>query len=507
MELTWARAARRRWPGRAAGLRAARRAARRPGRGLPAQHPRGARGLPGHRQPRRGVVVVRPGVRRAQRRRPASARSSRRCCSPSTATATAAGPSTARDEVAAHPRRAADARATSCAVPYLDARRGARRRTRLGELLAGTRRCAFEAVPFDHPLYVLFSSGTTGLPKAIVHGHGGIIARAPQGAGPAPRPRTRRPLLLVHHHRLDDVELPRVGPARRRGDRALRRRPGLARPGHAVGARRGPSAHRRSARARRSSWRAARRGSARRRGSTSRAARRRLDRRAAPGRGLRVGARGRGPTSWWRRSAAAPTSAPRSSGRARWCPVRAGEIPCRCWAPRWRPSTPTGQPVVGAAGRAGGHRADALDARGVLGRRRRLALPRRLLRATYPGVWRHGDWITITERGRASSPAAPTPRSTAAACAWARASSTRVVEAAPGCATASWCTSRTPTAGAGELLLFVALAPGVGARRRPPGPADRRAAHRAVAPPRARPHRARCRPSPARCRARSSRCR
>jgi acetoacetyl-CoA synthetase len=34
---------------------------------------------------------------------------------------------------------------------------------------------AFERVPFDHPLYILFSSGTTGLPKAIVHGTGGIL--------------------------------------------------------------------------------------------------------------------------------------------------------------------------------------------------------------------------------------------------------------------------------------------------------------------------------------------
>ena len=43
------------------------------------------------------------------------------------------------------------------------------------DLLAEPGELEFDPVAFDHPLYVLFSSGTTGLPKAIVHGHGGQL--------------------------------------------------------------------------------------------------------------------------------------------------------------------------------------------------------------------------------------------------------------------------------------------------------------------------------------------
>lgn len=61
-------------------------------------------------------------------------------------------------------------------LPYLDVSGSAPPESvSWDELEAEGGELAFEAVSFDHPLYILYSSGTTGRPKSIVQGHGGML--------------------------------------------------------------------------------------------------------------------------------------------------------------------------------------------------------------------------------------------------------------------------------------------------------------------------------------------
>ena len=209
------------------------RRARRPRRRLHAEHPRDDRRLPRHREPRRGLVELLARLRRAQRRRPLRPDRAEGAADRRRLPLRRQGPRPQRAD-RARPGRDALARA------HGDARLPRRRRGRLGRGVPGHRRGARVRAralrpPDVGPLLVGHDRPAEG-DRALAGRH---PHRAPQEAPPARRRAGGRPRLLVHHHRLDDVELPRRHAAHRRLDRALRRQPGHARHGRAVGPRRG----------------------------------------------------------------------------------------------------------------------------------------------------------------------------------------------------------------------------------------------------------------------------
>lgn len=315
------------------------------------------------------------------------------------------------------------------------------------------------AVPFDHPLYILFSSGTTGLPKPIVHGHGGILLEHVKALalhtdlGPGDRfcwytttgwmmwnylvsglavgaaivlfdGSPTWPSLDTIWALAADAEATYLGLSAPliMAMRTAQLEPRLA---HALGQLRGI-------------------------GSTGA---------PLPAAGFR----------WLADAVADDIPVGSLSGGTDLCtgflgpsplvPVWAGEISCRMLGARVEAFDGAGRPVVGSQGE-------------LVITRPMPSMPVALwgdadgsrLRETYfepwPGVWRHGDWLTVTERGSCIVSGRSDATLNRAGVRLGTAEFYAVVEAVPGVADSLVVHLEDPEGGPGELLLFVVPAGG-----------------------------------------------
>ena len=278
---------------------------------------------------------------------------------------------------------------------------------------------------------------------------------------PAPRHRAGRPVLLVHHDRLDDVEPARVRPARGRDGRVVRRR---SRP--------------RPISARCGGWPPT---------SGITFVRRQ---RAIPDGVPAGGPRSRFDGGSHAIATVGSTGAPLPADGFRWVyeqlghdvvlasisggtdmctafvgsvplePVVAGEISCRCLGAKVEAFDDTGRSVVGEQGELVITAPMPSMPVGFWGdddgSRRRAAYF-----DAYPGVWRHGDWITITDRGSCVISGRSDATLNRGGVRLGTAELYDVVESLPEIADSLVVHLEDDGGGSGDLLLFVQLAPGV----------------------------------------------